>query len=105
MDNIISVINSGGPTETGKIIAERIRALRLLKGWTRQTLAKRSGVSAASLKRFENAGKASLDLLLKTAHALTRLDEFDKLLQPPTARSLAELEAWTARRPRRRGRI
>jgi transcriptional regulator with XRE-family HTH domain len=88
-----------------KSMAERARAMRLSKGWTRETLAKRAGVSAASLKRFENTGKASLDLVLKAAHALARLDEFDKLFQAPGPRSLAELERRADAPPRRRGRI
>lgn len=87
------------------VLAQRLRALRLLKGWTRETLAKRSGVSTASLKRFENVGKASLDLLLKAAYALARLDEFDTLMRPPAARSLAELEERAARPSRKRGRV
>ena len=94
-----------GPTEIAKALAERLRALRLLKGWTRETLAKRSGISAASLKRFENAGKASLELVLKVAHALARLDELDKLFRSPAPRSLAELELRAAKPARRRGRI
>ena len=94
-----------GPTETAKALAERLRALRLLKGWTRETLAKRSGISAASLKRFENTGKASLELVLKVAHALARLDELDKLFRSPAPRSLAELELHAAKPARRRGRI
>lgn len=94
-----------GPAETGKALAERLRALRLLKGWTRETMAKRSGISAASLKRFENVGKASLELILGAAHALARLDEFSKLFQPPAARSLAELEQRQALPARKRGRV
>ncbi len=94
-----------GPAEAGRSLAERMRALRLLKGWTRETLAKRSGISAASLKRFENSGKASLDLVLKAAHALARLEEFNKPLQPPPARTLAELERRAAAPARKRGRI
>ncbi|MBI5883162.1 MAG: helix-turn-helix domain-containing protein [Elusimicrobia bacterium] len=93
------------PAEMGKALAERMRALRLLKGWTRQTMAKRSGISAASLKRFENAGKASLELVLKAAHALARLEEFGGLFQPPAARSLAELDERAAAPTRKRGRV
>jgi transcriptional regulator with XRE-family HTH domain len=93
------------PTEMGKSLAERVKALRLLKGWTRNTLAQRSGVTAASLKRFETTGKASLELVLKVAHALARLDEFSKLLQPPTAQSIEELEQRVAKPVRKRGRI
>ncbi len=94
-----------GPGEMGRLLAERLRALRLQKGWTRQTLSMRSGVTAASLKRFENQGKVSLELLLKVAHALSRLDEFDMLLRSAVPRSLAELEQRADKPARRRGRI
>jgi transcriptional regulator with XRE-family HTH domain len=77
----------------------------LLKSWTRNTLAQRAGVTAASLKRFETTGKASLELLLKVAHALARLDEFGKLFQPPAAQSIEELERRAARPIPKRGRI
>lgn len=93
------------PTEMGRLLAERLRALRLLKGWTRETLSKRSGVTSASLKRFENQGKASLELLLKVAHALSRLDDFDALLRSSAPRSIAELEQRAEKPARRRGRI
>ena len=94
-----------GPAEMGKSLAERTKALRLLKGWTRNTLAQRAGVSTASLKRFETTGKASLELVLKVGHALARLDEFGKLFLPPAARSIEELEQRTAAPMRKRGRI
>ena len=91
--------------EIGKSLADRAEALRLLKGWKRNTLAQRAGVSAASLKRFETTGKASLELVLKVAHALARLDEFSKLFQPPPAQSIEELEHRAAKPVRKRGRI
>jgi len=94
-----------GPAEMGTSLADRAKALRLLKGWTRNTLAQRAGVTAASLKRFETAGKASLELVLKVAHALARLDEFGKLFQPPAARSIEELEQRAAKPAPKRGRI
>ena len=100
-----SILALVGPTDMAKALADRLCVLRLSKAWTRETLAKRSGVTAASLKRFENAGKASLELVLKTAHALARLDEFDKLFKAPPARSLAELEQRADKPARRRGRI
>jgi len=88
----------------GKSLAERAKALRLLKGWTRDTLAMRAGVTSASLKRFETTGKASLELVLKVSHALARLEEFGKLLQPPAARSIDELERRAAVPVAKRGR-
>ena len=94
-----------GPAEMGKLLADHAKALRLLKGWTRNTLAQRAGVTAASLKRFETTGKASLELVLKVAHALARLDEFSKLFLPPTAQSSEELERHAAEPARKRGRV
>jgi len=62
-------------------------------------------VAAASYRRFETSGKASLELVLKVAHALARLEEFDQLLQPPPARGIEELEQRAAGPSRKRGRI
>lgn len=93
-----------GPADVGASLAERAKALRLARNWTRATLARRAGVTASSLKRFEATGKASLELVLKVAHALARLDEFDKLLQPPPATSIEELERRSAGPRRKRGR-
>jgi transcriptional regulator with XRE-family HTH domain len=92
------------PSEAATRLAERARSLRLDSNWTRATLSDRAGVSVASLKRFENTGMASLDLVLKVAHALGRMDEFAALLAPPEARTLAELERRVDRPQRRRGR-
>jgi len=89
----------------GSLLAGRVKTLRLLKGWTRETLAKRAGVTAASLKRFETSGKASLELVLKVAHALARLEEVGALFQPPAARSIEELEQRAATSVPKRGRI
>ncbi|MBM4394520.1 MAG: XRE family transcriptional regulator [Deltaproteobacteria bacterium] len=92
------------PTEIAALLARRVRALRLRENWTRATLAARAAISAASAKRFENTGAASLDLVLRVASALGRLDEFASLLAPPPARSLAEIERRSAGPDRKRGR-
>ena len=93
------------PGEMGSLLGDRAKALRLGKGWTRETLAQRAGVSASSLKRFETTGKASLELVLKVSGALGRLDEFGKLLSPSAARSIEELERRAAKPIPKRGRI
>lgn len=93
------------PTEAAVTLAQQAKALRLLKGWTRATMAQRAGVTVSSLKRFEQTGKASVELVLKVAHALGHLDEFGRLLQPPPARSMAELEQRAAKPAPKRGRI
>ncbi|HEX3532211.1 MAG TPA: helix-turn-helix transcriptional regulator [Thermoanaerobaculia bacterium] len=92
------------PEQVSKTLAARVRALRLARGWKQSTLAERSGVSLASLRRFEASGRASLQHLLALAFALNRLDDFDALLQPARAASLAELEAAETLPIRRRGR-
>ncbi|HYH45216.1 MAG TPA: helix-turn-helix transcriptional regulator [Thermoanaerobaculia bacterium] len=93
------------PEQVRQTLAARIRALRLARGWKQTTLAQRSGVSLASLRRFEESGQVSLANLLALAFALNRLDDFDALFQAPPASSIAELEAGEARPTRRRGRI
>ena len=93
------------PAEMGKLLATRAANLRLLKGWKRSTLAERAGVSAASLKRFETTGRVSLESLLRIAHALARLEEFDQLLRPPAAQTLRELERRAGPGVRKRGRL
>lgn len=91
------------PPEVQRLLANRARQLRLSLGFKQSTLARRSGVTLASLRRFEQTGEVSLKHLLMICHALGRTDEFANLLQPPPARTLAELEARTARPTRRRG--
>lgn len=92
------------PEQVAANLAARVKALRLAQGWKQTTLALRSGVTLASLRRFEATGKISLQSLLALSFALYRLGEFEGLLQPPVASSIAELEA-AERRPRRlRGR-
>jgi HTH-type transcriptional regulator / antitoxin HipB len=94
-----------GPSDIAKTLAARAKALRLLRGWTQATLAERAGVTAASYRRFETTGKASLELVLKVAHALARLEEFDQLFQPSSARSIEELEQRNVKPTRKRGSI
>ena len=81
------------PDEIERRLAGRIRAERLRRGFKQSTLAERSGVSLATIRRYERTGRTSLENLLKLCHALGRLDEFAGLLEPPAASSIAELEA------------
>lgn len=58
-----------------------MKSLRKLMGYTQHELAQRSGVSYASVKRFEQTGDISLVHLLKLANVLNRLTEFDVLFK------------------------
>lgn len=82
-------------------LAERTRELRLGNRWKRSTLARRSGVSESSLRRFEQTARISLENFLKLLSALGRLDEMDQLLEPPAAQSIDELENRHTKPPKR----
>lgn len=64
-----------------KEIAVRERKKRKYYGLTQEQLAKKSGVSFGSVKRFENTGEISLKSLLKIAFILDSQTEFDKLFE------------------------
>jgi len=82
------------------LLAKRVKELRLSAGYSRESLAKKSGVNYATLRVFESTGKVSLGHLLLLASALGRLDEFTALFLPAAARTILELTA----KPRKRGR-
>jgi transcriptional regulator with XRE-family HTH domain len=63
-------------------IALRHKALRKQAGFSQSELAKRSGVSLGSLKRFERTGQISLESLLQLTDVLNRLNDFEAILQP-----------------------
>ncbi len=91
------------PDEVAQSLAKRLKTLRLMQGFKRQTLADRAGVTLASLKRFETTGKGSLDLLLKVVFTLGRLDELKDLLQPPPAKSMTDIEKQSIQALPKRG--
>lgn len=82
-------------------LAGRLKNLRLSKKWKRTTLAERSGVSVASLIRFEQTAQISLHNFLNLLSALGRLDEVEGLLLLSEATSIEELEEKGAVKPKR----
>lgn len=70
------------PSDALREIAQRHKVLKKQAGFSQSELAKRSGVSLGSLKRFETTGQISLESLLLLADVLNRLDDFDAVLQP-----------------------
>ena len=87
------------------LLGRRLKELRLAGNLKRTTLARRSGISARSLQRFEDTGEVSLKSLLKLADTLGRLQDFEGLFQATEAATLEELEAQGRKPVRRRGRI
>lgn len=81
MDSYADVLNGLGA---------RARALRLLRNLQQAELATRAGISAGTVKRFEQSGKASLENVLRIATALGADQGFERLFEPPKYRSIDE---------------
>lgn len=91
------------PGEVARMLAGRVKTLRLDREWTQEELAARAGVTLSTYKRFERTGRISLDRLLKLAVVLDAREGFEQLFVRPQARSLAELERIKERSERKRG--
>ena len=93
------------PEQIAAQLADRVRARRLERTWSREELGKRSGVAPATLRKFEDTGRISLDRLLRLLAALDALDQVERLLAPATpTRSLDSFAAFDATVTRQRGR-
>ena len=62
--------------------AENVRTLRLERGLTQEGLAERSGVSLASLRKFEQKGLISLESFFKLAMVLGCLESLVDAVKP-----------------------
>ena len=80
-----------GSEDFALVLAARVRARRLANNFSRKTLAERTGVSEASIKRFETTGEIAFVSLLKLAFALDALQEFDALFLPKAVVSIADI--------------
>ena len=89
------------PTDVAQQLAQQVRARRVATNLSRETLAAKSGVSAASIRRFETTGAISLESLLKLAQVLDCLEAFEALFPDKAIVSLADITAT----PRLRGRL
>ena len=64
------------PTAVMQELVLKTQQLRKKNGISQLELAKRSGVSFGSIKRFETTGQISLESLLKLAYFFNRIDDF-----------------------------
>jgi len=97
MDHIIF-----SPAELCSGIGRRAKERRLALGLRQIDLAIQAGIPLSTLKRFENAGDASLETVARIAFALRAEREFGDLFKPHDARTLDDILA--SNRPRRRAR-
>jgi transcriptional regulator with XRE-family HTH domain len=95
------------PREVLQDLAARFKRRRLATNLTQEGLARRSGVTWSSLKRFERTGLIALDSLLRLALVLDCLRDFNQVCVDEgsgvAARSLDEI--LSAPKARRKGRI
>jgi len=87
-------------------LKQNFKNKRLNLDLTQVGLAKKSGVSLGSLKRFENSGLISLESLLKLAVVLNCLDDFlDIGKSTNEINSIDELLKQQSKSTKKRGRL
>ena len=79
------------PSDIIREIAFKVKVIRKNKKMTQVELARKSGVSYGSIKRFEQTGQISFESLLQVLHILGRLNEFDSILEVENKRDIEEL--------------
>lgn len=87
-------------------IATNLRKRRLAMGLTQQGLARRAGVSLATLRKFEQKRVISLESFLKLAMVLDALEAVVKATEPPALESSSideVLEGERKKPPRKKG--
>ncbi len=84
-------------------MAERLRARRLEKGLSRQTLAEMSGVPAPTIARFEQQYAISLRQYVDLALALGYAGQLESFMQEPLYKTIEELELIKQNKNRVRG--
>jgi len=108
MDNILAnkkfLLNEFNPKYLAKKIADNLRNRRIKLNMTQDDLAKRSGVSLGSLKRFENKFEISLKNLLLLAVALNSTNEFITLFAQKQYSSIDEIVKAKKQKTRKRAR-
>ena len=75
-------INIQTPETVMGILRDKFKTRRLSLKLTQEGVAKRSGVSLGSIKRFENTTEISLRSLLKITLVLECLDDFTTIAEP-----------------------
>ena len=67
------------PPEMAKRLADRIKELRLAKGWSQQEVARRTGIPKATYRYFERTGNVSLERFIRLLEVLGIVSEIENL--------------------------
>ena len=76
---------------TGQLV-EREKQRRKKMHLSQRDLANKSGVSYASIRRFESIGEISLNSILKIANALDCLEDFNSVFKTPAVKNLKDYD-------------
>ena len=90
--NINQFVEVITPQSMARKLAEKEKTSRKQMKLTQKELSVRSGVSYASVRRFENSGEISLFSLLKIANVLGVLEDFNALFTRKAITSLKDLD-------------
>ena len=92
------------PRRLAEELGQRLRRVRLSRGWTQEELAERAGIGLSSVKNLEGRGKTTLVRFLQVASVLGVIDEcLDLFVSNRVSESLeAAYRAERKRAPRRR---
>ena len=94
------------PLDILEAIATKAKVRRLALKLTQAGLAKRSGVSLGSIKRFERTGKIAVESLLKIAMALACLEDFESVFDERKPEGIQTLDSLLKEeKTRKRGSI
>lgn len=104
MDDMLS-LEDKTPIEMQRYYGNEMKSLRLSRSWTRATLSEYSGVTVASIKRFETTGDISMRSFFNLCLSLRLLKRFDKIFDPSTQRMTPDQlrEKLSVKKPRQRG--
>ena len=90
--NINQFVEVITPQSMAQKLAEKEKTSRKQMKLTQKELSVRSGVSYASVRRFENSGEISLFSLLKIANVLGVLEDFNALFTRKAITSLKDFD-------------
>ena len=85
------ILQTKYPHEIAKDVAAREKKRRKQRKFTQKQLSEKSGVSLASVKRFEQTGEISFVSLLKIAGVLDETEEFENLFSRKEYTSIQEV--------------
>ena len=92
------------PERLMEMMAKNCKDRRLERGYSRRTLAERTGVPAPTIERFEKTGKISLESFCSIVVEFDYFQEMSEILSKPKYTTGSELETINRNKNRIKGR-